>query len=140
MSIKGGPHQRFRRALEIGRLPLVLSAAAELPRLGLADALEVLLLIADQDPRALRAGGGPLAGPPGPRAAGHDARRAAAGAARPASCCRAARRRSGSCARSPELDADLVHQAAVPVAAAEALAPTARDARLLIAPTRLRRV
>ena len=50
MSIKGGPHQRFRRALEIGRLPLVLSAAAELPRLGLADALEVLLLIADQDP------------------------------------------------------------------------------------------
>ena len=50
MSIKGGPHQRFRRALEIGRLPLVLAAAAELPRLDLPDALEVLFLIADQAP------------------------------------------------------------------------------------------
>lgn len=49
MSIKGGPYQRFRRALAIGRLPLVLASAAELPRLELADALEVLLLIADQD-------------------------------------------------------------------------------------------
>ncbi len=51
VSIKGGPYQRFRRALEIGRLPLVLAAAAELPRLELDDALEVLLLIADQDER-----------------------------------------------------------------------------------------
>ena len=49
VSIKGGPYQRFRRALAIGRLPLVLAAAAELPRLDVADALEVLLLIADQD-------------------------------------------------------------------------------------------
>jgi hypothetical protein len=49
VSIKGGPYQRFRRALEIGRLPLVLASAAELPRLELDDALEVLLLIADQD-------------------------------------------------------------------------------------------
>ena len=49
MSIKGGPYQRFRRALAIGRLPLVLASAAELPRLELDDALEVLLLIADQD-------------------------------------------------------------------------------------------
>jgi hypothetical protein len=50
VSIKGGSYQRFRRALEIGRLPLVLAAAAELPRLDLADALEVLLLMADQSP------------------------------------------------------------------------------------------
>ena len=50
VSIKGGPYQRFRRALEIGRLPLVLAAAAELPRLDLPDALEVLFLIADQAP------------------------------------------------------------------------------------------
>jgi hypothetical protein len=35
-----GPYQRFRRALAIGRLPLVLAAAAELPRLDVADALE----------------------------------------------------------------------------------------------------
>jgi hypothetical protein len=49
VSIKGGPYQRFRRALAIGRLPLVLAAAAELPRLDVGDALEVLLLIADQD-------------------------------------------------------------------------------------------
>jgi hypothetical protein len=49
VSIKGGPYQRFRRALAIGRLPLVLAAAAELPRLDVADALEVLLLMADQD-------------------------------------------------------------------------------------------
>jgi hypothetical protein len=49
VSIRGGPYQRFRRALAIGRLPLVLAAAAELPRLDVADALEVLLLMADQD-------------------------------------------------------------------------------------------
>jgi hypothetical protein len=35
VSIKGGPHQRFRRALEIGRLPLVLAPARWLGRLAL---------------------------------------------------------------------------------------------------------
>ena len=50
VSIRGASYQRFRRALEIGRLSLVLAAAAELPRLDLADALEVLLLMADQAP------------------------------------------------------------------------------------------
>jgi hypothetical protein len=50
VSIKGGPYARFRRSLDVGRLGLVLAAAAELPRLSLADALEVLVLMADQDP------------------------------------------------------------------------------------------
>ena len=50
MSIKGSPYGRLRRSLEIGRLPLVLLAAAELPPLELADALEVLVLMADQSP------------------------------------------------------------------------------------------
>jgi hypothetical protein len=49
VSIKGGPYARFRRAVEIGRLPLVYAAAAELPTVGLADALDVLALIAEQD-------------------------------------------------------------------------------------------
>jgi hypothetical protein len=49
VSIKGGPYAHFRRSLQIGRLPLVLAAAAELPLLSLADALEVLVLMADQD-------------------------------------------------------------------------------------------
>ena len=50
VSIKGSPYGRFRRSLEIGRLPMVLAAAAELPRLELDDALEVLVLMADQSP------------------------------------------------------------------------------------------
>lgn len=49
MSIAGSPYARFRRAVELGRLPLVLAAAAELPTVGLADALDVLVLIAEQD-------------------------------------------------------------------------------------------
>lgn len=52
MSIKGGAYQRFRRALEGGNPLLVAGAAAELPRLTLADALAVTLV---------------LAGEPGPR-------------------------------------------------------------------------
>jgi hypothetical protein len=48
VSIKGHPYARFRRSLEIGKLPMVLLAAAELPRLELDDALEVLALMADQ--------------------------------------------------------------------------------------------
>jgi hypothetical protein len=45
-SIKGSPYARFRRALELGKLPLVLSAGAELPRVELDDALELLVLMA----------------------------------------------------------------------------------------------
>jgi hypothetical protein len=50
VSIKGSPYARFRRTLEIGKLPMVLAAAAELPPLQLDDALEVLTLMADQSP------------------------------------------------------------------------------------------
>jgi hypothetical protein len=56
VSIKGSPYARFRRSLETGHLPVVLNAAAELPRLELDDALEVLVLMArDGDPRFDRA-------------------------------------------------------------------------------------
>jgi hypothetical protein len=56
VSIKGSPHARFRRSLETGRLSIVLMAAAEMPRLELDDALEVLVLMArDGDPRFDRA-------------------------------------------------------------------------------------
>ncbi|WP_147447792.1 hypothetical protein [Solirubrobacter pauli] len=48
MSSQGHPYTRFRRSLEIGQLPMVLAAAAELPRLGLDDALEVLALMAGE--------------------------------------------------------------------------------------------
>jgi hypothetical protein len=50
VSIKGSPYSRFRRALEVGRLPIVYAAAAELPRIDLLDALDILALIAEQDP------------------------------------------------------------------------------------------
>ena len=49
MSIKGSPYQRFRRAVELRHLALVYAAAAELPQVNLADALDVLALIAEQD-------------------------------------------------------------------------------------------
>jgi len=49
VSIKGSSYARFRRALEIGKLSLVLASAAELPQIGLEDALDVLALIAEQD-------------------------------------------------------------------------------------------
>jgi hypothetical protein len=56
VSIKGNPYARFRRSLETGRLSVVLTAAVELPRLELDDALEVLILMArDGDPRFDRA-------------------------------------------------------------------------------------
>jgi hypothetical protein len=56
VSIKGSPYARFKRALELGKLPLVLAAAAELPRLDLDDGLRVLVLMAEQDgPRYDRA-------------------------------------------------------------------------------------
>src|SRR4051794_36853383 len=42
----GSPYARFRRALDLGRLPLVYAAAAELPRVDLDDALEVCVLMA----------------------------------------------------------------------------------------------
>lgn len=50
MTSSGSPYARFRRALEIGRLPMVRATAAELSKVGLADALAILELIAAQDP------------------------------------------------------------------------------------------
>src|SRR3954451_20159798 len=48
--ISGSPYGHFWRALEIGKLPMVLAPAAELPRLQLDDALGVRTLIAEQSP------------------------------------------------------------------------------------------
>ena len=48
---QGGPYPRFRRALATGNATIATAAAAELPRLGLGDALSLLLLYRDADPR-----------------------------------------------------------------------------------------
>ena len=45
----GSAYTRFRRALGTGNLNLIRAAAAELPRVSLPDALEVCLLLRDQD-------------------------------------------------------------------------------------------
>ena len=53
---QGSSYARFRRALDSGNLTLATTAAAELPRIDLPDALAVLLLMAAQgDPRYDRA-------------------------------------------------------------------------------------
>jgi hypothetical protein len=49
MTSDGSAYSRFRRALSTGNLLLVRAAAAELPRVALRDALEVCLLLRDQD-------------------------------------------------------------------------------------------
>ena len=46
---QGSPYTRFQRALATGNLALVQMAAAELPQVGLRDALEVCLLVRDSD-------------------------------------------------------------------------------------------
>jgi hypothetical protein len=56
VSIKGSPYARFQRSLETRKLPIVLAAAAELQSIQLDDALEILILLAqEQDPRFDRA-------------------------------------------------------------------------------------
>jgi hypothetical protein len=47
----GSSYTRFRRALATGNLNLIRTAAAELPRVGLPDALEVCLVMRDHDGR-----------------------------------------------------------------------------------------
>lgn len=47
MTSQGSPYARFRRALGTGNLNLVLAAAAELPRVGLDDALRICRLMVD---------------------------------------------------------------------------------------------
>jgi hypothetical protein len=44
------PHTIFRRALERGNLPAAEAATRELPRVSLADALDLTLLIARREP------------------------------------------------------------------------------------------
>jgi hypothetical protein len=52
----GSPHARLRRALVTQNLAIIQAAAAELPRIGLDDALEILWLMAHKrDPRFERA-------------------------------------------------------------------------------------
>ncbi len=46
----GSPYVRFRRALETGNELLVLTAARELPRIDLDDALRICLVLRDGDP------------------------------------------------------------------------------------------
>ncbi len=48
VSIKGSPYERFRRALASGNLHLVHTAALELPRVQLDDALAICLLMGRQ--------------------------------------------------------------------------------------------
>jgi hypothetical protein len=47
---QGSPYGRLRRALDTGNATIALSAAAELGSLGLTEALELCLLLCDQDP------------------------------------------------------------------------------------------
>jgi hypothetical protein len=46
----GSPYARFRRALDSENVTVALVAAADLPQLGLTDALELLLLLCDRAP------------------------------------------------------------------------------------------
>jgi len=52
---QGGAHARFKRALASGNSTLAWAAAAELPRIDLADALRLCLLVADSPARYARA-------------------------------------------------------------------------------------
>ena len=51
VSIKGGSYQRFLRALDVGNPTLVRAAAAELPQVGLEDALGICLVLLDGEPQ-----------------------------------------------------------------------------------------
>jgi hypothetical protein len=50
VSSKGSPHGRFRRAIDHGNLLSAEASARELGQLSLADALDLLLLIAAKEP------------------------------------------------------------------------------------------
>jgi len=47
---QGSPHARFERALHTGNPTLVRAAAAELPRVGLDDALRICVVLAVAEP------------------------------------------------------------------------------------------
>jgi hypothetical protein len=46
----GSPYPRFQRALKTGNLTIIRAAAAELPRIGLRDALQICLVVRGIDP------------------------------------------------------------------------------------------
>ena len=50
MTSDGSPYSRFRRALQTGNELLVLTAARELPKIALDDALRICLVLRDGDP------------------------------------------------------------------------------------------
>jgi hypothetical protein len=50
VSDAGSPYSRFRRALSTKNLTLIRAAAAELPHIGLDDALQVCVLLRDREP------------------------------------------------------------------------------------------
>jgi len=50
MTSDGSAYARFRRALNTGNVTLVVSAARELPTIGLDDALRICLVLRDGDP------------------------------------------------------------------------------------------
>lgn len=50
MTSQGYDFGRFRRALDHGNVTEALSAASALPHVGLAEALELCLLLCDQEP------------------------------------------------------------------------------------------
>ena len=53
MTSQGSPYSRFQRALATGNVALVRAAAAELPRIGVAEAAAMLLVIERADRRWL---------------------------------------------------------------------------------------
>jgi hypothetical protein len=48
---QGSPYNRLRRALDRGNLAEALSSASELKHVGLTEALELCLLLADKEPQ-----------------------------------------------------------------------------------------
>jgi len=50
MTSSGSPYARFQRALVTGNLNVIRAAAAELPRIGVAEAASILLVILRADP------------------------------------------------------------------------------------------
>jgi hypothetical protein len=50
MTSSGSPYARFQRALATGNLDVIRGAAAELPRIGVAETASILLVILRADP------------------------------------------------------------------------------------------
>lgn len=50
MTSQGSSYARLRRALDTGNATIALAAASEMPTLGLSEALELCLVLCDQEP------------------------------------------------------------------------------------------